>query len=317
MATLVFLHAHPDDESSSTAGTMARAADKGDRVVLVVSTDGACGEVAADAVPGESVAERRHREVEASARTLGVARVVWLGYHDSGMTGWPQNHAPGSFMDADPQQAGRRLADVLDEEDADALIGYDWHGNYGHPDHVMVHHVTWAAVELAARRPRVLEVSINRDHQARAARLARSRGLTQKMPDPGNPGDDGNPIGTPEVDLRWAVDVRDLAEVKRAALLCHASQASDITAFTSLPDDLFADVFGWEFYREPGIDGLLQVAWPFDGAPWPGTPSRCTCADAGRPLPGDDPDPASDVLPAGRSDGTPSGQGATPGEQAS
>ncbi len=289
MATLVFLHAHPDDESSSTAGTMARAAARGHRVVLVVSTGGVCGEAAADAAAGETVADRRHRELEASARTLGVCRVAWLGYRDSGMTGLPQNHAPGSFMDADPEEAGRRVADILDQEDADALIGYDWHGNYGHPDHVMVHHVTWSAVEQAARRPRVLEVSINRDHQARVVRQARSRGLRQRMPDPVMLGDDGNPIGTPEEDLRWAVDVRDLADVKRAALLCHASQTSDITAFTSLPDDLFADTFGWEFYREPGVDGPLTVGWPFDGAPWPGTRSHCTCAAEGRPLPGDDP----------------------------
>ncbi|WP_097799670.1 PIG-L deacetylase family protein [Acidipropionibacterium jensenii] len=290
MATLVFLHAHPDDESSSTAGTMARAAVRGDRVILVVATDGACGEEALDADPHETVAARRHRELEASAKVLGVSRVEWLGYHDSGMTGWPQNHAPGSFMDSDAEEAGRRLADILDEEDADALIGYDWHGNYGHPDHVMVHHVTWSAVEQAARRPRVLEVSINRERQAKAAQLARSRGLTQKMPDPVYPGDDGNPIGTPEADLRWAVDVRDLAEVKRAALKCHASQTSDITAFTSLPDDIFAEVFGWECYREPSVEGPVKVAWPFDGAPWPGTPSRCTCADEGRPMPGDAPD---------------------------
>lgn len=287
MSTIVFFHAHPDDESSSTAGTMARAAARGNRVVLVVATGGECGEPAADLAPGETVADRRHRELEASAATLGVARVEWLGYRDSGMTGWTQNKALGAFMNADLDEAGRKLADVLDEEDADALIGYDWHGNYGHPDHVMVHHVTWSGVEQAARRPRVLEVSINRDHQETVVKMARLRGLEEgfHMPDPTMLGDDGNPIGSPAADLRWGVDVRDLVDVKKAAMRCHASQVTDIEGFTSLPPELFEATFGWEFYREPGVVGSLDVNWPFEGGPWPGTPSHCTCDLEGRGWP--------------------------------
>jgi LmbE family N-acetylglucosaminyl deacetylase len=113
MATLVCFHAHPDDEVISTGGTIARAAAEGHRVVLVVATNGEHGEVPDDLGPDETLADRRRAETEASARVLGVARVVWLGYTDSGMTGWDQNGHPDSFHRADPDEAGARLAEVL------------------------------------------------------------------------------------------------------------------------------------------------------------------------------------------------------------
>ena len=98
MATIVFVHAHPDDEASGTAGSMARAAAEGHRVVLVVCTNGDHGEVPDDLADGETLVERRRMETEASAGVLGVARVVWLGYRDSGMTGWEQNDDPALVL---------------------------------------------------------------------------------------------------------------------------------------------------------------------------------------------------------------------------
>ena len=96
--TLVMFHAHPDDEAIATGGTMARAKGEGHRVVLVVATRGELGEYAPDALaPGETLADRRVAELHAAAEILGVDRVEFLGYHDSGMAGEPTNDAPGSF----------------------------------------------------------------------------------------------------------------------------------------------------------------------------------------------------------------------------
>ena len=162
MATLVCLHAHPDDEAMSTGGTMARAKAEGHRVVLVVATNGEHGEVPEDLRDGETLVDRRRTETAASAAALGVDRVVWLGYRDSGMTGWEQNADPSSFLQADVEEAAGRLAAVLEEESADVLTTYDWHGNYGHPDHVKVHRVGHRAAELAGTA-RVLEATMNRD----------------------------------------------------------------------------------------------------------------------------------------------------------
>src|SRR5688572_30772921 len=134
MATLVCFHAHPDDESIATGGTMAAAAAAGHRVVLVLATKGEVGEVEEGFLDdGETLAERREKETYASAEILGVAAVHFLGYLDSGMMGTPENDAPGSFWSADVEEAAARLAEILRREQADVLTVYDEHGNYGHP----------------------------------------------------------------------------------------------------------------------------------------------------------------------------------------
>ena len=171
MGTLVCFHAHPDDEAIATGGSMARAVAEGHRVVLVVATNGDFGEVPDDLADGETLADRRRAETMRSAEVLGIHRVVWLGYADSGMTGWGQNHGPNSFHAADLDEAAERFAQVLRDESADVLTTYDWHGGYGHPDHIKVHHVGHRAAEIAST-PTVFEASMNRDAivQGRARR---------------------------------------------------------------------------------------------------------------------------------------------------
>lgn len=268
MTTIVFCHAHPDDEASQTSGSMARAADQGDRVVVVFATNGEHGEVAADAVEGESVADYRRREAEASAKVLGLARIVWLGYADSGMTGWEQNHAPGSFFGADLDEAARRLADVLDEEDADVLVGYDWHGGYGHPDHIKVHHLAHRAAGLARRTPRLLESTFNRTAISRQIAEARELGVELDDDfDPESPMDDGNPFGTPESEITWEVDVSSYVTQRRASMEAHRSQATDIEPFLAMPAEVFATLFGSEYYLEPGDGAPMRPGWPFSPLP--------------------------------------------------
>ena len=262
MSTIVYCHAHPDDEASQTSGAMARASAEGHRVVVVFATNGDHGEVAEDAIDGETVADHRRREAEASARVLGLARIVWLGYSDSGMTGWEQNDAETSFHRADLDEAARSLADVLDEEDADFLIGYDWHGGYGHPDHVQVHHLVHRAAPLARRTPRLLESTVNRTAMSRLFEGARSAGMEMEW-SPDDPMDDGNPLGTPEDEITWEVDVSAYLPQKRGSLEAHKSQASDIDQFLSMPPEVFARFFGSEYYIEPGVAGPMRRGWPF------------------------------------------------------
>jgi len=263
VTTIVFLHAHPDDEASGSAGTMRLAADAGHRVVCVYATHGDHGTVPTDLREGETVIERRRSEAEASALVLGTSRVGWLGYADSGMTGWEQNSHEQSFHAADLEEAARRLAQILDEEGAGVLVGYDWHGGYGHPDHVKVHHVAHRAAELAARRPRLLENTMNRDHMRRMVQAATEAGLVPEGQDwdPDGPADDGNPMGTPEAEIHWHVDVREVLEAKRAALAAHASQ-EDVGWMLEMPTEQFAAIFGDEWYIEPGREPGLRAAHP-------------------------------------------------------
>src|SRR5262245_49820969 len=122
MSTLVTFHAHPDDEAIATGGTMLRAKAEGHRVVLVVATRGELSTNGQDDLePGETLQERRVAEQMEAAKRLGVDRVEFLGYRDSGMAGAPTNDAPECFARADLEEAGGRLAQLLTEEAADVL----------------------------------------------------------------------------------------------------------------------------------------------------------------------------------------------------
>ena len=263
MATVVFVHAHPDDEASQTAGSMARAAKEGHRVVLVVATNGDHGDAPDDLADGETVVDRRRVEAAASNAVIGTHRVEFLGYSDSGMTGWAQNDHDESFARADTEEAAQRLAAILEEESADVVIGYDWHGGYGHPDHVKVHAVTRRAAELTGA-PRYLESSMNRTAMIRGHEAAVAAGLDVGEWDPSQPMDDGNPLGSLESELHWACDVSDFLEVKREALRAHASQ-SDAQGMLQMPEQMFAAGFGVEHFIEPGRpDGMVE-GWFLDG----------------------------------------------------
>ena len=275
MATLVCFHAHPDDEAIATGGTMARAAAEGHRVVLAVATDGLHGEVPDDLAPGESLADRRRDETLASADALGIHRIEFFDYIDSGMNGWDANGYEHAFINVDLDQAAGRLADLLVEEQADVLTIYDWHGGYGHPDHVQVHRVGCRAEELVRDRLpglRVLESTMNRDEMRRGVEMMKEMGVDELGPDaddegefdPDGPMDDGNPMGTPEAELTLGIDVRGFLAHKRASITAHASQVSDSSFFVNMPDEMFALAFGLEWFIEHDRRPPMRMAWIFD-----------------------------------------------------
>lgn len=267
MGTLVCLHAHPDDESIATGGSIARAVDEGHRVVLVVATNGDHGEIPPDLAEGETLVDRRRAETMRSAEVLGIHRVEWLGYADSGMTGWAQNSDAGSFLQAPLDEAAERLAAILREENADVLTCYDWHGGYGHPDHIKVHQVGHRAAELAGTR-RVVEATMNRDAFARLVAMARESGMETGADeddfDPTAPADDGNPFGSTEAEISLAVDVSAYVARKRESIRCHASQITDSGFFAKMPDEAFAMAFGTEWFIVPGADHALRPGWLFE-----------------------------------------------------
>jgi LmbE family N-acetylglucosaminyl deacetylase len=242
--TLVFVHAHPDDEALLTAGTMARAVEEGHRVVLVLGTDGAAGLTSGEYA--HALADTRARELAASAAALGIDRVVHLGYSDSGLHG----EVPDGFAHVGRFTVARRIAEVCDEEQADVLIGYDPSGGYGHPDHVQVHRAARTAVALCARPPRLFEATLPREPIARAVALAARLHLTPAEFDPA----EFARAWTPRAQITHRVDVRRQLPAKDAALRAHASQASadgttrTLGVLTQLPRALQALLLGTEYY---------------------------------------------------------------------
>jgi LmbE family N-acetylglucosaminyl deacetylase len=251
VATLVCFHAHPDDESIATGGVMAAAAEAGHRVVLVVATRGEHGEVDDGFLgDGETLAGRREKETYASAAVLGVAEVHFLGYHDSGMIGTPENDLPDAFWQADVEEAAARLAGILRAESCDVLTIYDSNGSYGHPDHIQVHRVGVRAAEVAGVT-RVFEATVNQDEMRRGLREAKARGeWLEGMPDP-DAGDLG--LGVPASEITHGVDVRPWIDRKRASMRAHASQIAEQSFFLAMPEATFTDAFGTEWFTERGV----------------------------------------------------------------
>jgi LmbE family N-acetylglucosaminyl deacetylase len=262
--SVVFVHAHPDDEAIFTGGTMRRLASAGHRVVLVVATGGELGLSPAGGpvpppAPGPvgggglaALAALRSDETDAAAALLGVARVAWLGYHDSGMAGDAANDAEGSFWSADVDEAADRLAAVLADERPAAVVTYDAAGIYGHPDHVQVHRVGHRAA-AAAGVATVYDATVDREylhfvetHLVEEAILAGDLGLVRSH------------IGVASVEIGTSVDVRSVLEVKRAAMATHASQIPESTSALQLPEHHFAEVYGWEWFVREGPPGPID-----------------------------------------------------------
>jgi len=262
MATLVTFHAHPDDESIAMGGVMAKATDEGHRVVLVVATRGEHGEVEDGFLePGEALWQRREQETLACAEILGVQRVEFLGYVDSGMMGTPENDLPGSFWQVDVEEAAAKLAAILVEERADIVTIYDENGQYGHPDHIQVHRVGLRAAELAGT-PRVYMSTINRDHLQRSFTQAVAEGA--EIPGDLNPEDFLN-LGVPEHRITTTVDVRLWLARKRAAMAAHASQISENSFFLKMEPATFEVGFGQEWFIRCDAEPDLVETDLFDG----------------------------------------------------
>ena len=152
---LLTVHAHPDDESSKGPATVAKYHEQGVRTVLVCCTGGEEGDILNPAIDlpevRADIAAVRRRELAAAAAIIGYDEVVHLGYRDSGMAGSEANEHPGCFAKAPVDEAVGRLVEVLRRERPQVVITYgeDQQG-YPHPDHLRVHDISVIAFDAAA-----------------------------------------------------------------------------------------------------------------------------------------------------------------------
>ncbi|HYI66314.1 MAG TPA: PIG-L family deacetylase, partial [Candidatus Limnocylindrales bacterium] len=156
---VLFVHAHPDDESMGTGGTIARLVAEGVRVDLVTCTDGAEGEIHDPTLdPDEArprLAHIRAAELACSVDALGSGAIHhhMLGYRDSGMIGTDANGHPDSFWQADLDEATGRLLEIVKAARPSVIVSYDENGNYGHPDHINAARIARQAYQAGLGEP--------------------------------------------------------------------------------------------------------------------------------------------------------------------
>ena len=260
--SLIFVHAHPDDECILTGATLAKATAVGLRTIVVYGSRGDAGETNAD-LGGETLGARRVREAEAACADLGVDRVEWLSFDDSGMAGTETTTNPNAFSNAEPADVAAMVVDLVDGESVAAVVGYDANGTYGHPDHKQVHHVAHALGRRLSTAW-ILEATYSREYLARL---------------PGSDGELDLGFAAAEADLTHFVQGERFFQAKMSALANHLSQIpSDWDADN--PDvDGFRARFGTEwFIAGPGPDASPEGLEPLVAllepkASWPGPPT--------------------------------------------
>ena len=288
--TIVFFHAHPDDEALLTGGTMARLSAEGHRVVLVTATAGEKGLSSKELTTSTALGDVRLAELLASAKALGCARVVVLGYADSGSSTIDGTFAQDAFATVSVEEAAGRLAELLLEEAADVLTTYDRAGGYGHPDHVQVHLVGAQAARLAGTRL-LLEATVDRSLLQRA--LSFGRWFAPRTAD-FDPSRFDSLFSAPQ-EITHRVDVAPYLNSKRAAMSAHHSQSTTdagiergLAWMLRLPKPLYRLVFGREWFiergRHPGerpVDDILYTLR--DTSVGSGSSMTCRADRAARP----------------------------------
>jgi LmbE family N-acetylglucosaminyl deacetylase len=250
--TLMAVHAHPDDESSSTGGVLAKYAAEGVRTVVVTCTNGELGDGPGGVKPGEpghdteGVAATRLDELRTACDLLGVAEIELLGYHDSGMADWHYKDDERAFSAVPVDAAADRLAALMEIHRPDVVTTYCIDDGYDHPDHLHAHHVTLAAVARTGIPRKVYLSCIRASAFDRVMSSLRELGVDMSEFE----GDDGawrEKLAAAERRITTTVDVSAYVGRKREALAAHASQISE-SFFAKLPEHVFAEAFGQESF---------------------------------------------------------------------
>ncbi|MEV7529071.1 mycothiol conjugate amidase Mca [Agrococcus sediminis] len=272
MRRLLAVHAHPDDESSKGAATLARYAAEGAQVTVVSCTGGESGSVLNERFEPLHRAVRdmtgvRRLEMAAAQEALGIDH-AWLGYVDSGMPDEGEPLRELSFATIPLEISGRPLVRLIRRLRPHVVVTYDETGGYPHPDHIRCHEVTmWAVEHAASGLPELGEPwevpKVYFDRTMSGARLRALLGaLEHTAPDDERlpfvrewaerMGDRGETMTT-RVDVAAHLEARDLA------LRAHASQVDPESRFFFWPNELLRQTWPTDDYE------LVRSRVPADG----------------------------------------------------
>jgi N-acetyl-1-D-myo-inositol-2-amino-2-deoxy-alpha-D-glucopyranoside deacetylase len=247
--SIAFVHAHPDDESLATGGTIARYASEGAHVCLITCTNGEEGEIAE--VPGlgppedlkPRLGEIRRKELEEACRLLGAVDLRMLGYHDSGMAGTPENDAPVAFVNQNMDEVVAKVVDVLRDVQAQVVVTYNAFGAYGHPDHIRAHEAAMRAAEIVGI-PKVYFIAFPKSLMRMARDLAEQFGIDREA---FFSEEDIEKIGDDDEDVTSKIDCNAFLVQKFAALEAHRTQLGTTQLYLLIPEE-FRGALGTEYY---------------------------------------------------------------------
>jgi N-acetyl-1-D-myo-inositol-2-amino-2-deoxy-alpha-D-glucopyranoside deacetylase len=265
--SILFVHAHPDDECIPTGVTIAKYAAEGAHVTVVTCTRGEAGEIVADDLKHladagpDALGEHRVGEMAAAAAELGLTDHRWLGgvgrWRDSGMMGTPENEHPRCFWRADVEEAAAELTRIVREVRPQVVVTYDSNGDYGHPDHIQAHRVTHAAVDAAAdptrwpdagepwRVAKVYSTAIAKSSLQKGFEFFKASGDDFFA---GVESVDELPFGVADELITSAITAPELVDRKMAAMRAHRSQIAPDGVFFALPEHLNGEAWGTEHF---------------------------------------------------------------------
>ena len=250
--TLMAVHAHPDDEASSTGGVLATYSDQGVRTVVVTCTNGEFGDAPGGIKPGQDghdeqeVAQLRLTELRESAKILGVTDLEPLGYHDSGMPDWDYKDRPDAFCNIPTADVAARIGGLIERYRPQVVITYDNQSPYQHPDHMHASEAAVAAVAATGIPAKLYLVAMRGSDFQKIWDVLRELG--EDVPDTRNITPEmRQQMAESEQRITTTIDIRPVLSRKRDALFAHGSQIRE-SWFSKIPPDLAEATFGRESF---------------------------------------------------------------------
>jgi LmbE family N-acetylglucosaminyl deacetylase len=250
MPTLMAVHAHPDDEASSTGGVLVRYAAEGMRTVVVTCTNGELGDLPggikpdADGHDEEMVVRTRLAELERACRILDVTHLELLGYRDSGMADWEHKGHPDAFCNVAIEDSADKLTKLFELYRPDVVVTYNEHSGYDHPDHIQASRVTKAVVERTGIPSKVYLTGMRGSRFVRMREILVEQGV-ELPPMPERPPEWIKKMEAQEARINTTVDISAFVDRKLEALRAHASQIED-SFWGKVPTEALSEMFSEE-----------------------------------------------------------------------
>lgn len=273
MRKLMAIFAHPDDEGAM-AGTLAHYANNGVEVTLVCATKGEVGEISDPALATpETLGEVRAAELQLACDRLGIRHLRFLGYRDSGMEGTPENEDPRALVQADTDEIIGQFVGLMRELQPDIVVTFEPFGWYGHPDHQAVSRWVTNAYPLVGDASAYPEMGSPWQPEGlfhaviafSKFQLVMREAVEAGIIEEGGFGQDDPQASQLEAEAQVThiLDVRDLFDTKRHAMVAHRTQFPEDHIFIKIPKEIML--------KSSGHEHFIQV-YPEPAAEWRQTP---------------------------------------------